>query len=312
MTGNLKTKKRQYRNSLGKTRRSLKNKISHWLGKSGELSDDFWEDWEAALIEVDLGVETTVNLLDRVRMEMKNKKGVTPEMVKSRLIEELIALLSKNAKPLSVVGKARESPVVIMVVGVNGTGKTTTIAKLAHRLRAGGSRVLLGACDTFRAAAIEQLQIWAQRIGVDLIQQRYGGDPAAVAFDALQAAVSRGYDYLILDTAGRLHTRTGLMDELEKIARVLRKIKPSAPDEIYLCLDATFGQNGLVQAGRFAEALPLTGVLLAKLDGTARGGIVVSIQQELGIPVVAVGVGEALSDLLEFDPRAFTEALLAE
>lgn len=297
---------------LTKTRRSLRDKISRLFSRRGACTDDFWEDLEAALIEVDLGVETTLNLIENLQANIGRAKQATPEAVKERLGEELTAILKKNTRPLPLAKDDGDKPVVIMVVGVNGTGKTTTIAKLTEKLSADGSRVLLAACDTFRAAAIEQLRIWAERLGVEVIHQQYGGDPAAVAFDGLQAAVSRGYDYLILDTAGRLHTRTGLMDELGKIVRVVRKIKPTAPDEIYLCLDATFGQNGIVQAGSFADALPLTGVLLTKLDGTARGGIVVSIQQKLGIPVVALGVGEDATDLLEFDPRAFVEALLEE
>ncbi|MFH1038414.1 MAG: signal recognition particle-docking protein FtsY [PVC group bacterium] len=295
---------------LDKTRQSLKKRISRWLGGKGRLPAEFWEDWEAALIEVDLGVGTATALLDAARAA--GKKNQTPAGIKEKLGETLTGILEKNRKKLPAGPSPAGKPVVIMVVGVNGTGKTTAVAKLAGRLASSGARVILGACDTFRAAAIEQLQIWADRLQVEVIRQQYGGDPAAVAFDALQAAVSRGCDYLLLDTAGRLHTRDTLMDELGKISRVLRKIKPSAPDEIFLCLDATFGQNGLAQARSFAEKLPLTGVLLTKLDGTARGGIVVSIQQELGLPVVALGVGEDVADLVEFDPAAFVQALLEE
>jgi len=297
---------------LGKTRNTLKKRLSRWLGWSGKLDDDFWDDWEEALIEVDLGVETTIELLDTLREGIGNKKEATAVKVKERLGEELVSILGSNAGSLPVKLKGRDNPIVIMVVGVNGTGKTTTIAKLAKKLSADGSRVMLAACDTFRAAAIEQLEIWGERLEAEVISQQYGGDPAAVAFDALKAATARQCDYLIIDTAGRLHTRTTLMDELAKIVRVLRKIDPGAPDEVYLCLDATFGRNGVVQAAKFAEVLPLTGVLLTKLDGTARGGIVVSIQKELGIPVVALGVGEDASDLIEFDPVAFVGGLLGE
>jgi len=300
------------KSGLSKTRHTLKNRLSRWLGWSGELDDDFWEDWEEALIEVDLGVETTLELLDTVRESIKTRKEATPGIVKERLGEELVLILGSAAGSLPVKSKDRDKPVVIMVVGVNGTGKTTTIAKLAKKFSADGSRVMLAACDTFRAAAIEQLEIWGERLGVEVISQQYGGDPAAVAFDSLQAASARGYDYLIIDTAGRLHTRTTLMDELDKIVRVLRKIDPVTPDEVYLCLDSTFGRNGVVQAGKFAEVLPLTGVLLTKLDGTARGGAVVSIRKELGIPVVALGVGEDSSDLIEFDPAAFVNGLLGD
>lgn len=199
-----------------------------------------------------------------------------------------------------------------MVVGVNGTGKTTTIAKLTAYLQNRNRRVLLSAADTFRAAAIEQLEIWARRLKTELIQQNYGADPAAVAFDSLQAARARNYDDLIIDTAGRLHTQTGLMDELGKITRALKKIQPTAPEEIFLILDAAVGQNGLVQARRFADALPLTGLIVTKLDGTARGGIVVAVREELHVPIVALGVGEEPGDLLEFDPRRFAHALLAQ
>ncbi len=300
------------KSGLGKTRHSLKNRLSRWLGWSGKLDDDFWDDWEEAMIEVDLGVETTLELLDKVRGGLGSKKEATPVIVKERLGEELVSILESEAGALPRKSKDRGNPIVIMVVGVNGTGKTTTIAKLARKLSADGSLVILAACDTFRAAAIEQLQIWGERLGVEVISQQYGGDPAAVAFDALKAATARSCDYLIIDTAGRLHTRTTLMDELAKIVRVLRKIDPGVPDEVYLCLDATFGRNGVVQAAKFAEVLPLTGVLLTKLDGTARGGMVVSIQKELGIPVVALGVGEDASDLIEFNPVAFVEGLIGD
>lgn len=295
---------------LTKTRRSLKSRLSRWLGKKGRLPEEFWADWESALIEVDLGAETALELLEKVRAASERSGEADPESVRTRLADELTALLSANLRPLPPPPAAADRPTVIMVTGVNGTGKTTTIAKLAKRLSAGGSRVLLGACDTYRAAAIEQLQAWADRLSLEVIRHRYGGDPAAVAFDARAAAAARGYDYLILDTAGRLHTRTPLMEELAKIVRVLRKTRESAPEEAYLVLDATFGRNSLAQAQGFAAVLPLTGVILTKLDGTARGGAVVSIRRELDLPVVALGVGETADDLVEFDPAAFVEALL--
>ena len=295
---------------LSKTRRALKGRLSRWLGKKGRLSEDFWDDWEAALIEVDLGVETTLELLEKVRGESEREKDPTPESVRERLAGELTALLAEHSRPLPAPPPPGTGPVVIMMTGVNGTGKTTTIAKLAKKLAAGGSRVLLAACDTYRAAAIEQLEIWAERLSLEVVRHQYGGDPAAVAFDALQAAAARSCDYLILDTAGRLHTQGPLMEELAKIVRVLRKTRESAPEEAYLCLDATFGRNGLAQAESFATVLPLTGVILTKLDGTARGGTVVSIQRELGLPVVALGIGETPDDLAEFDPEEFVKALL--
>jgi fused signal recognition particle receptor len=301
---------RDLQTGLSKTRRSLKSRLSRWLGMKGKLPEEFWADWEAALIEVDLGVETTLELLEKVRPETEKAKDPSPEMVRDRLAEELTSRLSLNPRLLPPRPLPGSGPAVIMMTGVNGTGKTTTIAKLAKRLSADGSSVLLAACDTYRAAAIEQLQIWGERLSLEVIRQRYGGDPAAVAFDALSAALARKYDYLILDTAGRLHTRTSLMEELAKIVRVLDKIRESAPDEAYLCLDATFGRNALAQAKGFASVLPLTGVILTKLDGTARGGTVVSIQRELNLPVVALGVGETADDLVEFAAAAFVEALL--
>lgn len=295
---------------MEKSRLALKNKISRWLAQPGILPEEFWKDWEAALIQVDLGVKTAQALVEGTKDKVEQAGAFDPAVVREKFEEELLRILDANHRPLVVRKKWGSHPTVIMVVGVNGTGKTTTIAKLAYRFQQSGNRVLLSACDTFRAAAIEQLQIWAQRVGADLIQQQYGGDPAAVAFDALTAARSRGHDYLIIDTAGRLHTRSGLLAELQKIARVLGKIQPDAPQEVFLILDASVGQNGLVQARKFMEMLPLTGVVLTKLDGTARGGIVVSIQEQLGLPVVALGVGEELDDLLDFEPQAFVQALL--
>lgn len=303
---------RDLKTGLSKTRRSLKSRLSRWLGKRGELSEEFWADWEAALIEVDLGVDVTLELLEEARAEMDREKEPTPEKVKEKLARDLTALLARNTRPLPPPPPPSAGPVTIMMTGVNGTGKTTATAKLARKLSAGGSRVLLAACDTYRAAAIEQLKIWGERLSLEVVSHRYGGDPAAVAFDALQAAAARKCDYCLLDTAGRLHTRTPLMEELAKIVRVLKKLRPDGPDETYLCLDATFGQNGLVQARSFSEHLPLTGVVLSKLDGTARGGIVVAIERELNLPVVALGVGESADDLLEFDPAAFVRALLQD
>ena len=286
----------------------MKATLSRWRGKRGKLPEEFWDDWEAALLQVDLGVPATSLLLEEVRKECREQRISDPASVRERLEENLSRIL-KSDRPSPP--DRRPSPQVIMVVGVNGTGKTTTIAKLAYRYQNNNRRVLLAAGDTFRAAAIEQLEIWARRLKTELIQQDYGSDPAAVAFDSLKAARARAYDYLIIDTAGRLHTQSGLMEELRKIVRVLRKVQPTAPEEIFLVLDASVGQNGLVQAREFARALPLTGLIVTKLDGTARGGIVVAVQSELKVPVVALGVGEEMSDLLEFNPPRFAHALLA-
>ncbi len=289
---------------------ALRERLSRWLGKGG-VPDEFWEDWEAALIEVDLGAGAAGEVIGEARRELAREGTSTPEAARQKLEEVLARKLSGRSRPLPS-GREGEGPVVIMVIGVNGTGKTTTIAKLAHRLKGDGRKVLLAACDTYRAAAIEQLRVWADRLGVELIEQEYGGDPAAIAYDALQAASSRGCDYLIIDTAGRLHTSSGLMAELEKMVRALRKIQPEGPQEIYLVLDASVGQNGLSQAEKFAETLPLTGVVLTKVDGTARGGIVLPIRERLGLPVVALGVGEEVGDLIEFDPAEFVRALLGD
>ena len=254
-----------------------------------------------------MGVETARSLLDEVKTEAEGKRIRDPALIREKLEEKLIRLLDSPAS----FSFARDSaPAVIMVVGVNGTGKTTTIAKLAYRFQKEGKSVLLAAADTFRAAAIEQLTLWSGRLGTEIIRQDYGADPAAVAYDALAAARSRGHDYLIIDTAGRLHTRSDLMEELKKIIRVLEKSQPSDPPRVLLILDASVGQNGLVQAKKFAEDLPLTGAILTKLDGTARGGIVVAVSSQLHLPVVALGVGEGPDDLIDFHPADFVRALL--
>jgi fused signal recognition particle receptor len=283
------------RSSLGRTR----NVIRLPLGKFDPRDDESWEALEEALISADVGMAATDELVERLH------KRRDVEDLEHALVAEIAALLGEpGTLALS------ERPAVVLVVGVNGTGKTTTIGKLAHRLSEHGRSVLVAAADTFRAAADEQLEIWAQRAGADFVGSTKGADPAAVAYDALEAAVSRGRDVVLVDTAGRLHTQANLMEELRKIRRVIAGRIEDAPHETLLVLDATTGQNGLQQARLFGEAVDVTGVALTKLDGTAKGGIVLPVAFELGLPVKLVGVGEAVEDLQPFDPADFARALV--
>ncbi|MGA9812858.1 MAG: signal recognition particle-docking protein FtsY, partial [Terriglobales bacterium] len=262
---------------------------------------------EATLLGADLGATTTHEVLDKLREKADRKQIGNVDELKRLLKEEILAIL-KTADSLPVT-RVDGTPEVILVVGVNGTGKTTTIGKLAQVLRSEGKTVLLCAADTFRAAAIEQLEVWGQRTGTEVIRTKAGGDPSAVLYDALQAATARHTDYVIIDTAGRLHTKTNLMAELEKMRRTAQRIIPGAPHETLLVMDATTGQNGLQQAKMFTESAGVTGIVLTKLDGTAKGGVVVAISRELGVPVRYVGVGEKAGDLLPFDPRDFVDSL---
>ena len=286
------------RDSLSKSRRALTEQLA--LVAFDPDDDEAWERLEEALIAADVGVPATAELVRRLE-----GRGDVSDLAEA-LAEEIAALLGE---PGTLALAAR--PSVVLVVGVNGTGKTTTIGKLADALRRHGHSVLLGAADTFRAAAEEQLEIWAERAGADFVGGRQGGDPASVAFDAIEAAEARGRDVVIVDTAGRLHTQKNLMQELAKVRRVIAGKLEGAPHETLLVLDATTGQNGLQQARLFAEAVDVTGVALTKLDGSARGGIAVAIAHELGLPVKLVGVGERLDDLRPFDPQDFARALLA-
>ncbi len=270
---------------------------------SSRVDAGFWEALEEALVAADVGVSASAEIVDRVRAS----KPADPDDARRALTEEMLAVFAGTDRALRLDGR----PAVVMVVGVNGVGKTTSIAKLAARLRTEGKTPLLGAADTFRAAADSQLRTWADRVGVEMVGGQPGADPAAVAFDAFSAARARGRDVVIVDTAGRLHSKQNLMAELEKIRRVLVR-EAGRIDEVLLVLDATAGQNGIVQARQFAEAVGVTGVILTKLDGTARGGIVVAVENELGIPVKLVGVGEGLDDLVPFEPEAFVKALLAD
>jgi fused signal recognition particle receptor len=295
--------------AVTRTRENLAERIEEAVSFSKEIDRNTLDDLEATLIGADLGTTTTHEVLEKLREKADRKQIKDVDELKRLLKEELLAILtSANSQP---VQKVDGTPEVILVVGVNGTGKTTTIGKLSQVFRSQGKNVLLCAADTFRAAAIEQLEVWGQRTGTEVIKTKAGGDPAAVLFDALQAATARKTDYVVVDTAGRLHTKTNLMLELEKMRRTAQRIIPGAPHETLLVMDATTGQNGLQQAKLFTEAAGVTGIVLTKLDGTAKGGVVVAISRELGVPVRYVGVGEKAGDLLPFDPKEFVESLFA-
>ncbi len=291
---------------LAKTQASLVGRIDTLLSGSKSIDADLLEELEEVLVTADFGMQTTMELIQALEKRIAAGEASDPQALRGLLKEEIRQRLHLEAAPLDL---ETSSPFVIMVVGVNGVGKTTTIGKLAHQFVSQGKKVLLGAGDTFRAAAVEQLTIWGERAGVEVIRQDSGSDPAAVAFDAIKAAVARKVDVLILDTAGRLHTKANLMEELKKVRRVLDRELPGAPHETLLVVDATTGQNSLVQAKLFQETVAVSGLALTKLDGTARGGMLVAIGNELGLPVRYVGIGEGLDDLRPFDPDLFVEAL---
>jgi len=295
--------------AVTRTRENLSERIEAAVSFSKEIDRNTLDELEATLIGADLGTQTTHEVLNKLRDKADRKQIRDVDELKRLLKEELLAIL--NAANTRPVEKVEGTPEVILVVGVNGTGKTTTIGKLAQVFRSQGKTVLLCAADTFRAAAIEQLEIWGQRTGTEVIRTKPGGDPAAVLYDALQAASARSTDYVIVDTAGRLHTKSNLMAELEKMRRTAQRLVPGAPHETLLVMDATTGQNGLQQARQFTDSAGVTGIVLTKLDGTAKGGVVVAICRELGLPVRYVGVGEKAADLLPFDPIEFVESLFA-
>jgi fused signal recognition particle receptor len=295
--------------AVTRTRENLSQRIEQVVSIGKEIDRATLDDLEATLIGADLGNTTTHEVLDKLRDKADRKQIKNVDELKRLLKDELLAILNAaNTRPIQ---KVDGTPEVILVVGVNGTGKTTTIGKLSQVFRSQGKTVLLCAADTFRAAAIEQLEIWGQRTGTEVIRTKAGGDPAAVLFDALQAASARHSDYVIVDTAGRLHTKTNLMAELDKMRRTAQRIIPVAPHETLLVMDATTGQNGLQQARQFTEAAGVTGIVLTKLDGTAKGGVVVAISRELGLPVRYVGVGEKAGDLLPFNANDFVDSLFA-
>jgi fused signal recognition particle receptor len=295
--------------AVTRTRENLSQRIEEVVSIGKEIDRATLDDLEATLIGADLGNTTTREVLDKLREKADRKQIKNADELKRLLKEELLNIL--NAANIRPVQKVDGTSEVILVVGVNGTGKTTTIGKLAQVFRSQGKTVLLCAADTFRAAAIEQLEIWGQRTGTEVIRTKAGGDPAAVLYDALQAASARHTDYVIVDTAGRLHTKTNLMAELDKMRRTAQRIIPGAPHETLLVMDATTGQNGLQQARQFTDAAGVTGIVLTKLDGTAKGGVVVAISRELGVPVRYVGVGEKAGDLLPFNAKDFVDSLFA-
>lgn len=292
---------------LQKTRKGITEKIDKVLVSFGKIDDDLFDELEEILITSDVGIETTLRIISDIKKKVKEQKVIDPLAVKGLLKEELVEILKEDNSSINT----ETSPAVIIVIGVNGVGKTTSIGKIANLMKQSGKKVILAAGDTFRAAAIDQLEIWSNKVGVDIIKQSEGSDPAAVIFDAVQAAKARKADVLICDTAGRLHTKKNLMEELKKIARVLDRELPGSSRETLLVLDATTGQNAISQAKTFSESTEISGIVLTKLDGTAKGGIVIAIKSELNIPVKLIGVGEKMEDLQKFDPNEFVEALFA-
>lgn len=293
------------RSGLSRTQVGLIGKLDQILSRR-EIDDDLWDEFEEALITADLGVGTTLKLRRRIEERLSKKSLRNPKAIKDTLKQECLEILkTAEGKPLKIESK----PFVIIIAGVNGVGKTTTIGKIAHKFRNEGKSVMVAAGDTFRAAAVEQLEIWAKRVGSDFLRGQSGADPSAVAFDAVKASQARETDILIVDTAGRLHTKTNLMEELKKLRRVISRELEGAPNETLLVLDATTGQNAIQQAKLFNEAIEITGIILTKLDGTAKGGVILAIADELNIPVKFIGIGEGLRDLREFNAEEFVEAL---
>jgi fused signal recognition particle receptor len=294
----------KWRSGLAKTSKTAFGRLATFLGAT-EITSETWDDLETLLIQADLGIETTTEILESLRGGVQSRGLTRSDELSEALRAELRARL--DAVPAS---RWDDKPSVIMVVGVNGSGKTTTIAKLGQRFQAEGRTVLFGAADTFRAAAVDQLQVWGDRLKIDVISGAPESDPGAVAFNAVQAGAAHGVDLVLIDTAGRLHTRFNLMEELKKVQRVIGKALPGAPQAVWLVLDATTGQNALQQAKAFKEAVGVTGVILAKLDSSARGGMAFAIRRELGLPILFAGLGEKPEDLIPFDPEAFIQGVL--
>ena len=292
---------------LRKTRDGIAQKVESVLESFVKIDDDLFDELEEALITSDIGPETSAGIIERIKDKARQQRMTDPGGIRRLLREEICDILTSEAGALTFTTK----PSVILVLGVNGVGKTTSIGKIANELRLSGKKVMIAAADTFRAAAIDQLEVWAKRAGADMIRHAEGSDPAAVVYDAVHAAKSRGADVLICDTAGRLHTKKNLMEELKKLTRVIERELPGKIDEVLLVLDATTGQNAVRQAAQFKEAADITGIVLTKLDGTAKGGVIVSIKNELGIPVKLVGVGEGISDLQPFNPEEFAAAMFS-
>lgn len=306
-----KSKKETLDKGLSKTKESVFTKISKAIAGKSKVDEDVLDNLEQILVEADVGVETTLKIIDRIEERVARDKYLGTSELNSILREEIMSLMQENA------GEERESfdlpssenPYVIMVVGVNGVGKTTTIGKLAYQFKQAGKKVILGASDTFRAAAVDQLKIWSERVGVDIVSQGMGADPASVAFDTLKSAVAKKTDVVIIDTAGRLHNKVGLMNELSKIRNVMKKVLPQAPDEVLLVLDASTGQNAIEQAKQFTAATDVNAIALTKLDGTAKGGVVIGISDQFKVPVRYIGLGEQMEDLQIFNTKAFVDSL---
>lgn len=306
-----KEKKESLDKGLEKTKDSVFSKLSRAIAGKSRVDDDVLDNLEEVLVSSDVGVETTLNIIKRIEERVAKDKFLNTSELNKILREEIVALLAKNESDneYDFTSPLKDKPYVIMVVGVNGAGKTTTIAKLANQFKNAGKNVLIGAADTFRAAAIDQLQIWADRAGVPVIKQQMGSDPASVAYDTLRSAVSGNVDVVLIDTAGRLHNKINLMNELSKIKRVMEKVIPDAPHEVLLVLDGSTGQNAFEQAKQFTSATNVTAMAITKLDGTAKGGVVIGISDQFKIPVKYIGVGEKLDDLLVFNRFEFVDSL---
>lgn len=306
-----KKKKETLDQGLEKTKRSVFEKISRAVAGKSKVDDDVLDDLEEVLITSDVGIDTTLKIIDRIQQRVARDKYVSTSELNGILREEIAALLSENEKEGFDNWQlpADHKPYVILVVGVNGVGKTTTIGKLAYQFKQAGKKVYLGAADTFRAAAVEQLQIWGDRVGVPVVKQQMGADPASVAFDTLQSAKANEADVVLIDTAGRLHNKVGLMNELKKIKEVLKKVMPTAPDEVMLVLDGSTGQNAFEQAKQFSAVTQITSLAITKLDGTAKGGVVIGISDQLKVPVKYIGLGEQMDDLQLFDRKEFVDSL---
>ncbi|MBU5594588.1 signal recognition particle-docking protein FtsY [Amphibacillus sp. MSJ-3] len=302
----------KYKSGLEKTRQSFSTKLNDLIARYRKVDEDFFEELEEILISADVGVNTVMDLVEELEMEVKRRNIKETNELKEVISEKLVTIYTEGDTSTSALNIKANDLSVILFVGVNGVGKTTTIGKLAYQLKQEGKKVLLVAGDTFRAGAIEQLDVWGERTGCDVIKQSAGSDPAAVIYDGIQAAKSRGADVLLCDTAGRLQNKVNLMNELSKVKRVIEREIPDAPHEVLLVLDATTGQNALSQAKEFSQATNVSGIVLTKLDGTAKGGIVLAIRKELNIPVKLVGLGEQMTDLEVFDPNAFVYGLFSE
>ncbi|WP_208611162.1 MULTISPECIES: signal recognition particle-docking protein FtsY [Listeria] len=312
MSGQNEETTEKYKEGLSKTRKSFSGRLNEIMARYRKVDDDFFEDIEEVLIGADVGFETVMELVDQLKHEVKLRNISDPKEVQEVIVEKLVAIYEGEEEFDARVNVQSDGLTVILFVGVNGVGKTTTIGKLAHKYKEEGKKVVLAAGDTFRAGAIDQLEVWSERAGVDIIKHAEGGDPAAVIFDAVQSAKAKNADILLCDTAGRLQNKVNLMNELEKVKRVITREIPNAPHEVLLVLDATTGQNAFVQAKQFKEATDVSGIVLTKLDGTAKGGIVIAIRNELEIPVKFVGLGEGIHDLKTFDANEYVYGLFAD